>query len=145
MKMRNSPPRFRRTTAALAAAFFLVFVLVSASPLSAQEATKPSDQNKKAPKPYALIFGTVFDPAGHSVFGVKIKVRRNGSGDKHTRWELISDHHGEFAVRVPAGKAEYAVTTDFKRSKDLPYGPAPERVVAVQNDERVDISLHLSE
>jgi hypothetical protein len=133
--MRNSPSRVRRTTAALAAAFFLA--LIFASPLCAQEATKP--------KPYALIFGTVFDPAGHSVYGVKIRVRRAGSNDKRLRWELISDHHGEFAVRVPAGKADYVVSTDFKRSRDLPYGPAPERVAGVQNDERVDISLHLSE
>jgi hypothetical protein len=51
-------------------------------------------------KPYALIFGTVFDPEGHTLYGVKVKIRR--ADEKKARWELYSNHTGEFAHRVPS-------------------------------------------
>jgi hypothetical protein len=33
------------------------------------------------------------------------------------RWELYSNHTGEFAQRVPAGKADYVVWADLKGYK----------------------------
>lgn len=99
---------------------------------------------KKPEKPYALIYGTVYGPDGRSVYGVKIKIRR--AGEKKARWELYSDHRGEFAQRVPAGKADYVVWADLKGykllgSKHLDQGP--ELTVHIENEERQDISLHL--
>jgi hypothetical protein len=91
-------------------------------------------------KPYALIFGTVWGPDARPVQGVKIKVRR--AQEKKARWEMYSDRRGEFAVRLPAGKQEYVVWADVKGPKDR---PKPEVRVQIENDERADIGLHLTE
>jgi len=77
-----------------------------------------SDQKKVTDKHYALIFGTVYDPDGHPLYGVKVKIRR--SSEKKAKWELYSDHQGEFAQRVPAGKSDYIVWADLKDYK-LPF------------------------
>ena len=99
----------------------------------------------KPEKPYALIYGTVFGPDNHSVYGVKIKIRR--VDQKKARWEVYSDHAGEFAQRVPAGQADYVVWADLKgcntpQCKGL--RPGTEVTVHIQNDERADIGVHLS-
>ena len=95
-------------------------------------------------KPYAVIFGTVWDPDGRPLYGVKVKIRR--ASEKKTRWELYSNHTGEFAQRLPAGKADYIVSADVKGYK-LPSGrqlkPGAEVTVHIDYDERSDIGLHL--
>ncbi len=99
---------------------------------------KPQDR-------YALIFGTVWSPEGNPVYGVTVKLRR--ARDKHARWEVVSNHRGEFAQRVPAGKNEYIVWADvksFKTTEGVRYGAAQEVHVAIDNDERADIGLHLT-
>jgi hypothetical protein len=94
--------------------------------------------------PYALIFGTVWDPDGRPLYAVKVKIRL--ADDKKARWELYSDHTGEFAQRVPVGKADYIVWADTKGYK-LPSGkklqPGKEVPVHIDEDERSDIGLHL--
>jgi hypothetical protein len=96
-------------------------------------------------KPYALIFGTVWDPDGHPIYGIKVKIRRTDAKKGH--WEVYSNHTGEFAQRVPAGKADYALTADVKGYK-LPSGKrlqaGPEVTVHIDNDERADVGLHLT-
>jgi hypothetical protein len=96
------------------------------------------------PKPYALIFGTVWTPGHRPLYGVKVKIRR--ADKKKAHWELISDHNGEFAQRLPAGRADYLVWADLKGYK-LPNGkqlqPGEEVKVHIEGDERVDIGLHL--
>lgn len=95
-------------------------------------------------KPYALIFGTVWGPDNRPLYAVKVKLRREG--DKKPKWELYSDHRGEFAFRVPAGKATYHVSADLKGYK-LPDGSklqsGEDVKVDIENDERSDIGLHL--
>lgn len=102
----------------------------------------PSGQNRD--QPYALIFGTVWGPDDRPVYGMKIKIRR--ADEKKARWELSSNHSGEFAQRVPAGKADYVITADLKGFK-LPNGQrfqsGGEVQVHVEHDERVDTGLHL--
>jgi hypothetical protein len=94
--------------------------------------------------PYALIFGTVWDPDGHPLYGVKVKIRL--ASEKKARWELYSNHTGEFAQRVPAGKADYIVWADVK-GYNLPSGqklkPGSEVSAHIDSDERCDIGLHL--
>ena len=114
----------RSSSSAVLLAF--LFLLVSAALAAA------SDSGAK--KPYALIFGTVYGHDDRPVYGVKVKIRR--TDQKKAKWELMSDHAGEFAQRVPAGAVDYVVTTDEKH-------PAPEVKVHIENDERQDISLHL--
>lgn len=106
--------------------------------------TLPGVAEQKPEKPYALIYGTVFGPDNHSVHGIKVKIRQ--ADQKKARWELYSDHAGEFAQRVPAGRADYVVWADLKgckapECKKLQQGT--EVTVHIQNDERADISLHL--
>lgn len=94
-------------------------------------------------QPYALIFGTVWSADGRPVYGVKVKI--HGAGRK-AHWELYSDHHGEFAQRVPAGPGDYIVSADLKGHKpqpDLHIGGGTEVTVHIENDERTDIGLHL--
>jgi hypothetical protein len=99
---------------------------------------------REKPKSYALIFGTVWDPDGHPLYAVTVKIRR--ADEKKARWELYSNHTGEFAQRVPAGKADYIVWADVKGYK-LPSGkklkPGSEVTVHIDDDERSDIGLHL--
>ncbi|HLQ50657.1 MAG TPA: hypothetical protein VK129_04115 [Terriglobales bacterium] len=99
-----------------------------------------SGKSQLKEKPYALIFGTVYGPDDRAVYGVKVKIRR--ASEKKAKWELYSDHHGEFAQRVPAGEADYIVWADVKTAKG---SSPPEVKVHVINDERQDIGLHLTE
>jgi hypothetical protein len=97
-------------------------------------------------KPYALIFGTVWGPDNHPLYGVKVKIRR--SKDKKAKWELFSDHRGEFAQRVPAGEGDYVLWADLKGYKSpdgKPLHLPQEVVVHIYNDERSDTGLHLTE
>ena len=99
---------------------------------------------KKNEKPYALIFGTVWGPDDRPLYGVKVRIRR--TDQKKGKWELYSDHNGEFAQRVPAGRADYLVTADLKdyklnSTKKLEAGSGV--TVHIEGDERTDIGLHL--
>jgi hypothetical protein len=93
--------------------------------------------------PYAVIFGTVWGPDDHPLYGVRIKIRRES--EKKARWEQYSDHSGEFAQRVPAGKQDYVVWADLKGLKSGNGSPlrGEEVKVHVDDDERVDTGLHL--
>lgn len=91
-------------------------------------------------KDYALIFGTVWGPDSRPVAGVPIKIRR--ASDKKAKWELMSNHSGEFAQRVPVGEQDYVVQADIKTPKGQ---PKPEVTVHIEGNERKDIGLHLSE
>ena len=78
-------------------------------------AANPAAVYQKPDQPYALIFGTVWGPDDHPLYGVAVKIRR--ADQKKARWELHSDHHGEFAQRVPPGPADYLVWADLKGYK----------------------------
>ncbi len=122
----------------LLASAIILLVAAVGRPIS----TRAGEPGKE--KPYALIFGTVWDPNGHPLYGVRVKIRR--ADQKKAHWELYSNHTGEFAQRVPAGKADYVVWADLKGYK-LPSGKrlqaGPEVTVHIDNDERSDIGLHL--
>jgi hypothetical protein len=98
-------------------------------------------------QPYALIFGTVWGPDDHPVYGVRVRMRREDQ--KKAKWELVSDHAGEFAQRVPAGKATYILWVEAKDLKGVKSAdhkelqPGPEVTVQITADERQDIGLHL--
>jgi hypothetical protein len=117
----------------------------------AQDATnKPGASKPAAPSdhelaPYAVIFCTVWDPDSHPVYGVHVQLRR--SGEKKFRWEAYSDHRGELAFRVPAGKADYQMAADPKSLKALKNKGLTNREpvkVHVEYDEQVDTGLHLT-
>ena len=127
--------------------FSLVVLCLVALSYSAANAAPPDPALEKRPdKPYALIFGTVWGPDDRPLYGVKVKIRRADQNKAH--WELYSDHNGEFAQRLPAGKADYLVWADLKGYKS-PGGKElhqPSEVkVHVDNDERADVGLHLKQ
>ena len=97
-----------------------------------------ADSRQHARDPYALLFGTVYGPNQRPEYGVHIKIRR--ADQKRPKWEVTSDHQGEFAQRVPAGKADYIITADVKTPKGQ---RKPEVTVHVDNEERKDFVLHL--
>jgi hypothetical protein len=110
-----------------------------ASAASGPKKLKPTD-------PYALIFGTVWGPDDHPAYGVKVLIRR--TSDKRPQWELYSDHRGEFAQRVAAGKNDYVVGANLKgvKTQDGKALHLTEEVpVHIEYDERVDIGLHLAQ
>jgi hypothetical protein len=114
----------------------LVIIAALVCLLAAVLSAAPRDP--KPGEPYAVIFGTVYNAENRPVAGVKIQIRR--AAKKKPEWRLVSDRRGEFAQRLPAGKAEYVVVADVKTK-----GPKPEVKVQVEKDERLDISLHLTE
>ena len=120
----------------------IVFLTISCTGLFTSLQASPASGLHE--KPYALIFGTAWGPDNRPVYGVKVKIRR--ADQKKARWEVYSDHNGEFAQRVPAGKADYVVWADlkgFKSSDGSKLQAGPEVTVHVDNDERQDIGLHL--
>lgn len=111
-----------------------------------------SKEKPKKEKPYALIFGTAYGPNDRPLYGVKVTIRPEKK--KHPSWDLMSDHRGEFAQRVPAGtndyvvrgEAEYALVGDEgKPQLSKKVRLKGEIRVHIDNEERRDISLHLTE
>jgi hypothetical protein len=113
---------------------------------------QPAEKKSKHEKPYALIFGTAYGPDDRPLYGVKITIRPQTK--KHPSWDLMSDHRGEFAQRVPPGpgdylvhgEAEYAPLGDdgkvqLSKKKRL----KGDTKVHVEAEERLDMSLHLTE
>lgn len=144
----RTPSLCRSNSPARLSAFYLPLVLIvftigprvapAANAASATKTLKPTD-------PYALIFGTVWGPDDRAVYGVKVNIRR--VPDKKPKWQVYSDHAGEFAQRVPAGEADYVVNADLKNVKTADGHAvhlAQEVTVHVEYDERVDVGLHLA-
>jgi hypothetical protein len=100
---------------------------------------------KSKEKPYALIVGTVWGPDNRPVYGVPVKIRR--SKDKKPKWEVHSDHHGEFAQRLPPGDSDYILSADLKHVKTpdgKPLRLVQEVTIHITGEERADTGLHLT-
>ncbi|MGB8887298.1 MAG: hypothetical protein WCC87_11275 [Candidatus Korobacteraceae bacterium] len=117
----------------LACVISILALAVAGSNSLAQSATA-------AKKDYALIYGTVWGPDNHPVAGIPIKIRR--ASDKKAKWELMSDRNGEFAQRVPVGGQDYIVEAQVKTPKGQ---PKPEATVHIDDNERRDIGIHLTQ
>lgn len=141
LRLRPSPRRISVFLSSLQ--LLILFLTVLSVPLPSSAAPPAAAREKE--KPYALIFGTVWGPDDHPVYGVKVKIRR--AKDKKAKWELYSDHNGEFAQRVPAGEADYilwADLKDFKPANGQRLRLVQEVTVHVYNEERADTGLHLA-
>ena len=121
----------------------LVTTWLVAAPFGVVARAEDNPKPKKEQPPYALIFGTIWDAQHRPVQGVRIKIRR--ADKKKAKWELISDRRGEFAQRVPAGKADYIIWADIKPKKGQKDAKPVESTAHIENDERIDIGLHLTE
>ena len=133
-------PRWLRPKLAIVTIALAVLLLPSLTSEYRLQAAKKSKQ-----RPYALIAGTVWGPDDHPVYGVAVKIRR--AKDKKPKWQVYSDHMGEFAQRVPAGESDYILTADprnLKPSDGKPLRLLQEVTVHIYNDEREDTGLHLT-
>lgn len=118
----------------------LVRTVVVAALILTASGIGQAEPPRQTRKEYALIFITVWSGKDQPAYGVPVKIRP--VNEKKARWELVSDHRGECAQRVPMGKQEYVIWADIKTGK----GKAkPQTKVQIENDERVDVSLHLTE
>jgi hypothetical protein len=143
-------PRFRRplVSPSLFSLKFpiAVFCFMAVQVCAAGAASAEPFPTQRPDQPYALIFGTVWGPDDRPLYGVKVKIRR--ADQKKAHWELYSDHHGEFAQRLPAGAADYLVWADLKGYKSLngkELHQDGEVKVHVDGDERQDVGLHLKQ
>lgn len=117
--------------------------------LVASVCTPLSGGDKNQQKHYGLIFGTAYGPDDQPLYGVRVQIHPVGS--KHPSWDLISDHRGEFAQRVPPGPGDYLITGEAELllpGKDNPHHTQKKRVKAeakvhLEGEERQDLSLHL--
>jgi hypothetical protein len=100
---------------------------------------------------YGLIYGTAYGPDDHPMYGVRVTI--HPAGRKRPIWEQLSDHHGEFAQRVPPGPGDYEVSgvievipvEDGKPQKSKKKRLKGEAKVHIDDQERKDFSLHLTE
>ncbi|HLZ42287.1 MAG TPA: carboxypeptidase-like regulatory domain-containing protein [Candidatus Sulfotelmatobacter sp.] len=138
--------RLRSSQAKLATIWILSFVLLLPA-LVSRPAAFAAQKNKDKDKPYALIAGTVWGPDNRPVYGVRVKIRRSTDKPKKVRWEVFSDHSGEFAQRVPPGEADYILSADLKGIKTADGKPlhAQDVTVHIYGDEREDTGVHLTE
>lgn len=110
---------------------------------------KENARPKSKEKPYGVIFGTAYGPDDHPMYGVRVTI--HPEGHKKPSWELMSDHRGEFAQRVPPGPGDYVVTgeveiiplVDGKKSKKKRL--KGETKVHLNGEEQQDFSLHMNE
>lgn len=146
-------PRFRsQGFASLPSSVFLFLIVILLPNFSATFSSAFSSKNELLAAPalkdknnYAVIAGTVWGPNDHPVYGVPVKIRR--AKDKKPKWEVYSDHMGEFAQRVPTGDSDYILTADlkgFKTTDGRPLRLVKEVTVHIYNDEREDTGLHLT-
>jgi hypothetical protein len=138
-------PRLRQVQLFRKLSLFGIAALFLLPALSSQGGLRTAQKSRG--KPYALIAGTVWGPDDRPIYGVSVKIRKGTDKPKKVRWELYSDHMGEFAQRVPAGEADYILWADlkgFKPADGKPLHLVQEVTVHVYNDERQDVGLHLT-
>jgi hypothetical protein len=106
--------------------------------------------DKSPQKHYGLIFGTAYGPDDRPLYGAKVTIHPVGKKNPH--WELVSDHRGEFAQRVPPGPKDYSIEGRAEivaMENGKPQGPKKklraETKVHVEAEERQDIGLHFHE
>ncbi len=118
---------------------------------AADQKEAPAKKPGPKEKPYGLIFGTAYGPDDHPMYGVHVIIRPEGQ--KKPTWELMSDHRGEFAQRVPPGPGDYVITgeveiiplVDGKPQKSHKKRLKGQAKVHLSGEEQQDFSLHMSE
>src|SRR5262245_29562705 len=141
--MTNEQPR-----TITAAAVAIACLLLSVACFAGGKNTRNDDKKKEN---YGLIFGTAYGPDDRPLYGVRVII--HPAGKKHPSWQLMSDHRGEFAQRVPPGPGDYEVSgaidlipvEDGKPQKSKRRHLKGEAKVHIDDQERRDLSLHLRE
>ncbi|MGE5324843.1 MAG: hypothetical protein ACM3SW_18390 [Actinomycetota bacterium] len=111
----------------------------------------PATAQNDLRKHYGVISGTAYGPDDRPMYGVRVTIHRAGKG--HHSWDLVSDHRGEFAQRVPPGPGEYVIHGEVEVApieKGVPnmhkkMKLKDETTVHIDNEEIEDVSLHMKE
>lgn len=125
----------------------LAMVLCIALSLRPATAQNKSDLRKH----YGLISGTAYGPDDRPMYGVRVTI--HPAGKKHPTWDLVSDHHGEFAQRVPPGPGDYVIAGQVEvepiengvPNKHKKMKLRGEAKVHIDREEIRDVSLHMQE
>ena len=131
MKKRKRKWKCNRRAACLAALALVLWLTIPA----ARQAHAAGKKRPKAPAE-AVLFGSVFQENGFLLRGARVVVWNTEQPKE--RKEALTDMQGEFAVRVPAGKARYTVEVS---AKGFATG---QKTVEIEADERVDLSFQLA-
>ena len=81
-----------------------------------------------------VIFVTVLNDRGFALLGAQARVRR--AEEKKFRWEAVSDHQGELAVRVPQN-GEYEMTIEARGFN------TQTRKIDPREDNRTDLTIRM--
>lgn len=115
-------------------------------------ASSGTAQNKKdLRRHYGLISGTAYGPDDHPMYGVRVTIHPEGK--KHPSWDLVSDHRGEFAQRVPPGPGDYVVSGQAEVAPLENGVPNTHKKMKLKGEAKVhidteeiqDVSLHMAE
>jgi hypothetical protein len=119
---------FVRLTISLVGLFCLAGALFSIEPAVDAQSSSGSHAHDY------VIFVTVFTDRGFALTGARAQVRR--PDQKKFRWEAMSDHQGELAIRVPKG-AEYEMTIEARGFK------TQTRKIDAREDNRTDLTIRM--
>ena len=92
--------------------------------------------DKDRDKPYALLAVSVFTADGFALPGIPVSVKRKD--DRKPKWQGRTDRRGELALRLPAGRGTYEVTTGSKEHDNQT------QTVDVYGEERMDVIFRLT-
>jgi len=142
--MKTMPKTKKKTVITRRAVCLLALFLGVAIPFSTVAA---KDDHTK---PYGLIFGTAYGPDYRPLYGVRVTIHL--AGHKSPHWELMSDHRGEFAQRVPPGPSDYEISGQAVIAPIVDGKPQTSKKkqlkgstrVHLDKDERQDVGLHLN-
>jgi hypothetical protein len=129
-KNRAGAPALLARSALVCAAALLAGVSLS----SGQPNDKKSTQK---PAAYAIIAGTVFRDPGFAQQGAALTLMRKDDPKGKKLQAAVSDSRGEFAFRVPPGKATYVIHATLKG-----YRPV-QQDIEIEGEEQVNATLLL--
>lgn len=136
--MRNWTRKRTRTRTTGSSRFLFVLLIAAFLTASALEAKK---KEKPAAETFAVIGGTTYRQTGLSLPGARVRVRpeqsADASGKKLKGVEAATDSRGEFAIRVPAVPAKWAV--DVQANGYRPQSKS----VSIEGEQRLELSFVL--
>jgi len=110
-----------------------------------------AQKNEDLRKHYGVISGTAYGPDDRPLYGVQVTI--HPAGKKHPSWDLVSDHRGEFAQRVPPGPGDYVISGHAEVAPIENGIPNMHKKVKLKGEAKVhidqeeiqDVSLHLAD